>query len=92
MGKVIELKQKEDPHMGGAAVCMNCRHTWAAVAPIGTEQLECPNCGTLKGFFANPVLYNSGTDHWRCSCGNWYFAMTREMIYCPNCGAVQTGF
>lgn len=28
------------------ATCNNCCHRWVAVWPLGTEDLECPRCGS----------------------------------------------
>lgn len=30
--------------------CDLCGHIWVAVRPVGVEQLECPNCGTIGNF------------------------------------------
>ena len=93
MGRVFELKPKEDPHIAGNAVCLNCQRSWVAVAPVGSTSLECPDCGTMKGVFVNPVEdVGAGVEHWRCGCGNYYLLMTRTRVYCPNCGETQTGF
>ena len=37
------------PHLCGPAYCVDCRHKWEAVAPIGMTVMTCPNCGQNKG-------------------------------------------
>ena len=34
------------PWCNGAAWCLECRHEWVAVRPLGAESLECPACGS----------------------------------------------
>lgn len=95
-GRVIERKEKwreeepDDPHISGKARCIACAHEWVAVAPTGTTWLECPSCHTEKGLYRFPCEQDAA--HWKCGCGNWYFAVTHEGYYCPNCGEWQTGF
>lgn len=102
MGDVIQLEQKTVPWRGpkdgvpslaGKALCLTCKHTWTAVAPVGTDWLECPSCGSGKGIFAKPVIYGDGNlPHWTCICGCIYFMITADAVYCPNCGRVHSGF
>lgn len=75
---------RKDKWISGMAICLSCQNVWAAVAPAGTQFLECPNCGTVKGIFKLPVEHQG--EHFRCGCGNWYFLITPKRIYCPNCG------
>jgi Zn finger protein HypA/HybF involved in hydrogenase expression len=86
---VINLDDKR-PHLSGPAKCMSCNHEWQAVAPIGTEWLECPECHLEKGRLAYPVQ-RYGLE-WKCHCGNDLFRMTPDGCYCPNCGEWQKGF
>jgi hypothetical protein len=79
---------KSEKHMTGDAFCICCKHTWVAVAVIGTEWLECPNCETTKGRFNFPVVAKE-VAHWNCACGNDLFHITEEYLYCPNCGQEQ---
>lgn len=37
------------PHLAGPADCWSCGHTWAAIRPMGTDVLECPECGEMMG-------------------------------------------
>lgn len=39
------------PHKTGPATCSYCKYTWIAVAPVGTDVLECPKCRITSGFF-----------------------------------------
>lgn len=94
MAKIIDLQERKDaktPHLSGEARCIACGHTWAAVAPVGTVNLECPACHLMKGAFIWPA-WRAGADHWQCRCGNILFILTRDGFYCPNCGEWQTGF
>lgn len=39
------------PHKVSEVICIDCKHRWISVRPVGTplKDLECPQCG-LKGF------------------------------------------
>lgn len=81
---VIDINAHRD-HLSGEAICLVCRHTWIAVAPCGTIQLECPACGIEKGVFSrtahcSPYLYCS-------ACGCSHFSIdTNWSAYCLVCG------
>lgn len=90
---IIDLatwKEEHTPHLAGKATCLDCRHQWAGVAPVGTVWLECPNCRLLRGRFLNPVEREG--PHWQCNCGCDLFYVTDSGMYCPDCGAWQHGF
>ena len=89
MGVVIPICP-EPAHFTGPAVCLDCKHEWVAVAPVGTVYLECPKCGTEKGRSKYPIQY-SGLE-WQCQCGNNLFHITPDGCYCPCCGVYQSGF
>jgi len=82
--KIVQFRQKENPHCQGQAICMDCNHQWQAVAPFSVTWLECPGCGASKGHFVYPVVRE--TSHWVCNCGNALFHVTPDGPYCPNCG------
>lgn len=85
------VRAERQPHLSGRAQCVGCKHEWQAVAPIGTETLECPACGLRKGMFANPVMV--GTHVWECHCGNDLFRISGGgEVYCVNCGDTQEGW
>jgi len=88
--EIIEFKRPEEevPHCTGEARCLDCKHTWAAVAPLGVIWLECPACSLVRGRFVNYVA--RGDHYWECNCGNDLFKVTPDFIYCPNCGQEQT--
>lgn len=94
MSNVVSLAERKaemTPHLTGRAQCVGCQHEWQAVAPIGTDALECPACGLHKGHFAHPVMV--GERVWTCSCGNDLFRISRRAeVYCINCAAPQTGW
>lgn len=92
MSNVIEFKQKPeyDPHMTGEAFCIGCSHTWVAVAPVGTAQLECPACNAMKGHFKFECYPSEGEMIRECNCGNQLFYLTLKGHMCANCGTYQS--
>ena len=40
------MSEELGPWCNGAAWCLECRHEWVAVWPLGAESLECPACGS----------------------------------------------
>jgi len=45
------------PHLVHEAVCFYCTKMWVAVAPVGTTELECPQCGKM-GFARKANVIN----------------------------------
>lgn len=84
---IHEFKPK-DPHLSGEAHCIYCDHKWTAVAPVGTTQLECPECRTLKGVFTYPCEPEG--ERWECQCGCQLFWITPTYSMCYNCGEIQS--
>lgn len=86
--KRVEKKEEEEdnsPHLRGPARCIYCKHTWHAVAPVGTiDGLECPSCGTFKGVIdtqCSPPVF------WKCVCDNsLFYVSSDEWLVCANCG------
>lgn len=82
-------KNKRESHLSGEAVCINCKHSWQVVVPVGTfEELECPNCSTEKGIIKYGV---TPEPTWVCNCGCWLFCIsgkTGESL-CWQCGTTQ---
>ena len=79
------------PHSAGEAICLECRHMWAAVTPIGSYQFDCPKCGSGMGRWRFPFGPEVGVKLWTCRCGNDHFVMTPEKIMCAKCGQRQIG-
>lgn len=82
-----QFKKDNEPHCSGVAKCIGCKHTWVAIAPVGTFHLECPNCETFKGVFdglAMPQL------RYECSCGCDLFFITPSEVVCSLCAMVKT--
>ncbi|WP_051261709.1 helix-turn-helix domain-containing protein [Desulfovibrio inopinatus] len=77
---------KHSPHVSGEAVCLNCKHEWISIAPVGTTWLECPNCGLHKGAGKYPVIPQ---EYWQCTCGMELFYITPKGAMCPQCGKMQ---
>jgi transcription elongation factor Elf1 len=85
MDNILEFKRKEE-HVSGNALCLICDHKWVAVAPVGTQALECPSCHTIKGVFTQLVSRQT-EDHLQCGCcGSEFYAITPKGPYCINCG------
>jgi hypothetical protein len=56
MNNVTEIDSL-GPHFVHEAVCFYCRKKWVAVAPVGTQELECPECGKM-GFARKARVFN----------------------------------
>lgn len=66
---IIALNSRRyDPHVSGHALCLVCGTEWIAVAPLGTTDLLCPRCGTLRGAWRYP--FSSGESYGVFTCGN----------------------
>jgi hypothetical protein len=72
------------PHLTGEAVCLACKHEWVGVAPIGTVDIECPECKSQKGVLKH-FVHRDGL-HYLCNCGNPLLFATPDGCYCANCG------
>ena len=48
MADVIDINANK-PHWTGSVKCFSCGHEWIAVAPQGTQFLECPKCREIAG-------------------------------------------
>jgi hypothetical protein len=77
------------PHISGNALCLQCDYRWVAIAPIGTVELECTECGTWKGVFEGMTAPETV---WECNCGNQHFYIDEEGVMCAKCGLRQQGF
>lgn len=82
-----EAREERKPWVEGEARCLACKHEWVAVAPSGTLWLVCPSCSLERGRFIYPFYRKD--EHWMCGCENDLFLVTREGVYCPNCGCWQ---
>jgi len=81
------------PHMRGPAKCLNCDHEWEAVDLVGSQILECPECGLDKGIWAALNLPKEGDLVWTCNgCdGIYFFRVSGEGWMCATCGLTQEG-
>ena len=94
MAEIIPFKkpapeEPDVPHGAGTAKCIDCKHEWQAVVPIGTEWFECPQCLTHKGRWKFSFYPNVGDTIRVCKCGNDLFHLTPEGHLCANCGVYQ---
>jgi len=101
MGKLLKFYDKNEgteeteeteEFITGEVRCLICKHEWiyTGKSPLGGNFIECPECKTEKGVLK--YVHVRKEKHWVCSCTNEYFSITERGIYCPNCGAWQTGF
>lgn len=86
---LAEARKDREPHMQGSAVCLDCKHVWQAVAPLGTKWLDCPSCSLRYGRFQGPVSQGDGEERWTCNCGNDLFHINPTKTYCWACGLEQ---
>lgn len=82
----LNLPEDYDPCCTGPAHCMQCKHTWTAVAPVGEPWLTCPACGSGKGMLTYPAYPPEVDVMWVCECDNTLFMLTERGWLCPNCG------
>lgn len=96
---VLEFKRPArkptDEWAGDEAICIGCRHTWAAVAQVGTRWLECPQCGAAKGIFKKPFGAGEGDEVFICRCcdGEALTAYRHKGLFylrCMSCGVDHT--
>ena len=83
MTNVVSLDNYR-PHRSGMACCLNCKNEWAAVAPIGTVALECPECRTMQGIYVG--LAATEFKQWQCQCDSFVFFIDEHGAYCSHCG------
>jgi len=77
------------PHLSGPCRCVDCKHEWVGVAPVGTYAMTCPACGADKGGRFAMIIPDEGVPMWRCKCGNCFMVLMRDCWMCPNCGEQQ---
>lgn len=78
----------------GEARCVACKHEWLAhqektEAWTGTDALECPACGCMRGQFKWPFSGPKAEEVWTCPCGGHLFMITRPGTRCVGCGLHQ---
>jgi hypothetical protein len=56
MSDIVELDEHR-PHISGPVACTRCRHKWTAVRPVGSDLLECPACGAIRGASLDTMLH-----------------------------------
>ena len=88
---LADAKAAREPHVTGEAFCIGCNHTWRGVWPLGTTDLECPNCKRKTGRGTFEVSPQEGSHVYQCHCGNQLFHLLKDRVHCPSCGQ-QTGY
>ena len=84
-------KLERTPHAAGQAQCMDCKHEWAAVAPVGVVALDCPQCSSPRGRFKYEFSADEGDALFTCNCGSTLYSRVlrksgREHWLCTGCG------
>jgi hypothetical protein len=88
---LAQAKRERTPHMTGGARCQACGHEWIAVAPVGTHELDCPDCHATKGYMLASVM--RGEQSWQCNCGCDVFRISPDVgPYCVNCAEPAQGW
>jgi len=90
MGEVVYLNNVKDgdgAHLTGDVICTNCKKVWTGVVPVGTHELECPDCHTMKGVFKHHLAPITN-EIWRCNCGAELFFILKKKIQCCECGVI----
>lgn len=77
------------PHLTGEAVCSCCGHIWVAMAAVGTWQLQCPRCTTMKGLWKHPYAPEV---FFECDCGGSLYYIVPDGLRCRECGEAANGF
>lgn len=91
MSNVVDFQAKaleNSPHLEGEAVCVHCKHVWAAVAPVHINNgLECPECKLRRGVWRYNVEVNENEIRYKCNhCTSEYFMVTLTSVFCIGCG------
>lgn len=84
---VIDLQQwreKNEAHLEGGAICLNCGHTWVAVCKFGVFMFKCPRCNLFHGVFQSIPIPDRT---FQCACGCVHFFITKEGSFCARCAA-----
>lgn len=84
--KPVEPDAKK-PHVSGSATCQQCRYRWEAVAPVGTVEIQCPKCLTMKGLYMYGHEDPGGSLMCECLCQ--VFTISRDRVICWRCGREQ---
>jgi hypothetical protein len=82
------MKDVPEEHAFGKMFCVDCKHEWDAVVPIGTDYCECPECHRFMGRHKYSFMLQKSAI-WQCACENSLFEVTMEGIFCPSCGRYQ---
>lgn len=83
--KKEEPVEEVEPTGEGPAFCFRCDHEWHAVAPVGTEHLQCPACLTYKGRYR--YEFQPQEPVYTCeACTNQLYYLTPDGHLCANCG------
>jgi hypothetical protein len=89
-----EREAAQQPHCSGVALCLECKHEWAAVWPdMYPVALECPECGTFKGVPAGVSCAPPEADVLECHrCRNRFMqiawsAKQPPVAICAMCGS-----
>lgn len=86
-----DARQARTPHITGTCRCNRCSHEWEGVAPVGTLELECPDCGAMTGFFKQHIMTDVGSTRFVCNTcdGELFSVMADGSALCAGCGTTH---
>lgn len=92
--KIVNLDdfRPQPAHLSGMASCLACKHQWAATAPVGTGDLECPSCGLMRGAWQYGVSPPVGATKYVCVCGCDVYRLSTKELLCIACGRGMFGW
>lgn len=84
---VKEVKDRNSGILKGEAICLQCKHEWEAVVPIGSSDFLCPKCKTHKGVMKYFIDFRNDS-YLKCGgCGNeMFYVLNTSQCQCPMCG------
>ena len=81
------FREENTPHTSGAIICMNCKHEWEGVAPVGTTDMDCPSCGCAKGVHKQFIGPSAGVLYTCNVCDGTLFTFRDDFsALCAGCG------
>lgn len=89
---LAEAREERKPHWAGTCVCLNCRHEWPTIGPIGEHTgIECPECKLPQA--VTKYLYGAaiGDLVLRCDCeAITVYKRAKDMLKVARCMACGT--
>ena len=84
---LCDYKKDNEPHASGQCKCMACGNEWAGIVSLPHAcDLECPECGLMRGAFKYPLHLSEGRVVFQCNCGCEHFVIEPDGAMCISCG------